>query len=94
MKTPLRSGAGLSYIGLAGLVLLASGCERANDGAKTTVSRSLKRQMKPFAEQKEAQARDAAKAMGESFLPEYQTLFDAGICLRCKSAKAPGSCAN
>jgi hypothetical protein len=77
MKTPSRSGAGISFIGLAALVLLAAGCGRSNDGAKSTGSRSLKRQMKQFAEQKEAQARDAAKAKGQSFLPEYQTLFDA-----------------
>jgi hypothetical protein len=33
--------------------------------------------MKSFAEQKETQAKDAAKAAGKPFLPEYQTLFDA-----------------
>ncbi len=71
-----RSAAGILFVGLAAFGVLTTGCRRENDGA-TAGSRSLKRQMKQFAQQKEAQARDSVKAKGQSFLPEYQTLFKA-----------------
>src|SRR5215471_5307841 len=72
-----RSTVGVVFVGVTALGLLMIGCRRANHETTSAGPHSLKRQMKQFAYQKEAQARDAAKAKGQSFLPEYQTLFKA-----------------